>query len=62
MSRPVRLLTFPDMGREVWVKFDKGAEVYELFASEAGDDYIGCADTLTEARRVARDWANDWMN
>ena len=45
-----------DLGRAVWIKLDETAEIYELFASESGDDYIGCADTVNEARAVARDW------
>ena len=38
-------------GYEVWVHYDHTAEVYEMFASEEGSDYIGCADTLSEARQ-----------
>jgi hypothetical protein len=57
-----KLMSFPDMGREAWVKFDQDAEVYELFASKEADDYIGCADTLEEARQVAREWAEFWMH
>lgn len=44
-----------DLGREVWAKFDDSAEVYELFASDDGSDYIGCADTKAEALSVARE-------
>lgn len=62
-SQEARLLTrHDDLGREVWVKWDESAEVYELFASEDGDDYIGCADTLVEAAQVARDWFNELMS
>jgi hypothetical protein len=58
----MRLLTkHSDLGREVWVNFDKDAEVYELFASEAADDYIGCADTLKEAREIAQWWFEELM-
>jgi len=58
----MKLLTkHTDLGREVWVHHDQTAEVYELFASADGDDYIGCADTLAEARQVAREWFEDLM-
>ena len=58
----MRLLTkHQDLGREVWVNFDEGAEVYELFASSEGDDYIGCADTLAEARLIASEWFQELM-
>lgn len=48
-----------NLGREVWIKWDESAEVYELFASEDGDDYIGACDTVIEARAAARDWFNE---
>ena len=44
---------------EVWARYDSDAEVYELFASEEADDYIGCADTLNECQKVARSWFDD---
>jgi hypothetical protein len=41
---------------EVFAHFDDSAKVYELFASDTGGDYIGCADTLPECRKLAREW------
>jgi hypothetical protein len=55
------LTTHKDLGREVWIHYDKDAEVYELFASADGDDYLGCADTIMEARFVAQEWFEDLM-
>lgn len=46
-------------GREIWARWDKEAKIYELFASNDGSDYLGCADTLTEARKLALVIAND---
>ena len=43
-------------GFEVWAHYDHTAEVYELFASEDAIDYVGCADTLAEARQIGRNW------
>lgn len=43
-------------GYEVWFTFDDTAGVYELWASVACDDYIGCADDMADALKVARDW------
>jgi hypothetical protein len=37
-------------GHEFWVHWDEGAEVWEMFKSEAADDYVGCFDTIAEAR------------
>lgn len=51
-----KLAEHKDLDRAVWIKWDESAEIYELFASENGDDYIGCAETVGEARAVARDW------
>lgn len=56
------LQSFPDMGREVWAKWDEAAEIYELFLSQEADDYVGCANSVPDARKVARDLANEWMN
>lgn len=43
-------------GYEVWAQYDETAAVIELFASEEMSDYIGCADTLPQARALARAW------
>ena len=51
-----RIATDTKQGLEVWQTWDEGAQVFELWASEACDDYIGCADTRTEALAVAREW------
>lgn len=44
------------------MRFDPDSEVYELFASEECDDYLGCADSPEEAKRGARAWFDSWMN
>lgn len=49
-------------GYEVWGKFDNSAQVWELFASKEGNDYIGCADDLNEAKKIAHEWVNDKNN
>lgn len=56
------LMRHADLDREVWIKWDAGACVYELFASEDGSDYIGCADEMDEARQVAREWFQELMS
>ncbi len=55
-----RLILRRPGGFEVWAKWDDSAEIYELFASENGDDYIGCCDTLKEARDYALErWSEE---
>lgn len=61
-TKPTKIMNFPDMGREAWAKWDADAEIYEVFASSACDDFIGDADTIEDAKQVARDWANDMMD
>lgn len=56
---PKKLISFPKQDLEVWAKWDDSADVFELFASESGEDYIGCADDLPEARKIAREWAQE---
>jgi hypothetical protein len=45
---------FEKHGYEVWAKWDKDAEVYELFNDREDGAYIGCADTMAEAVTVAK--------
>lgn len=44
---------------EVWSLFDPTAEVYELFAEPECECCVGCADTRTDALRIAREWLNE---
>lgn len=46
-------------GYEFWIKFDPSAFVYEIFLSEDGTDYIGCADTQKDCRVVIREYLAD---
>jgi len=39
--------------------YDVTAQVYEVFADADCDSYLGFADTLREARQIARDWLNE---
>ena len=43
-------------GLQAWAQFDDTASVWEIFASDTGEDYIGCADSIPEARAVASAW------
>jgi hypothetical protein len=43
-------------GYEVWTHYDHTAGVFEMFASKEGSDWIGCADTLSDARQFAKIW------
>lgn len=45
--------------REYWVQLDRTADVYELFASPDGDDYLGCFDTIQEATTYAKRHAKE---
>jgi hypothetical protein len=38
------------------ITYDKSAQVFELWASEAGHDYLGCFDTREEAAAYFRKW------
>jgi hypothetical protein len=42
-------------GWEVWAQYDRTAGVWELFSEETAEAYLGCADTLSEARKLAKD-------
>lgn len=49
-------------GYEVWAKYDKSAELYELFTDKDGVGYVGCSDTLEEADVIAKDWVQEQMS
>lgn len=49
-------------GFEVWAHFDRTAKVYELFASEDGGDYVGDADTLSQAQKYAEQWISERLS
>ena len=59
MQQPTLIARDTRQGLEVWQTWDDSAGVYELWASDACDDYIGCADTRAEAQAIARDWFAD---
>ena len=44
---------------EVWAKWDKPAQVWELFTESECESYIGCADTLKDAETFALDWIEE---
>lgn len=41
-------------GYEIWAAFDESAQVWELFFDADGVSYAGCADTIREAKMVAK--------
>jgi len=51
---------FPRDGRNLTVAvFDETAKVFEVFADKDCDSYLGCADTLPEAKRIALEWIEE---
>jgi hypothetical protein len=46
-------------GYEVWAKWDKDAEVWELFAEREAECYIGATDTIADAVSVGYDWIEE---
>lgn len=59
MRHPTLIARDTHQDLEVWQTWDEGAQVFELWASDACDDYIGCADTRAEAQAIARWWFAD---
>jgi hypothetical protein len=51
---------FPSDRRNLTVAvFDDAAKVYEIFADQDCDAYLGCADTIPEAKAIALAWINE---
>ena len=44
---------------EAWAEYDDELELWIIYASQDATDYIGAADSLDEARAVAREWFAD---
>lgn len=42
-----------------YLRFDDQAEVFELFLDSEGETYIGCFDTVEEAKRYTRQWMEE---
>jgi hypothetical protein len=60
-KRTERIASFPDMGVECFAKWDAELELYEVVTKENGEGYIGSADTIREAKRVAREFFEGLM-
>lgn len=54
----IRLFPKDNRNRTVAV-FDTDAKVYEIFADRACDSYIGCADTIPEAKEISQNWSEE---
>jgi hypothetical protein len=51
---------FPSDRRNLTVAvFDTDAQVWEIFADQDRDSYLGCADTIPEAKAIALAWINE---
>jgi len=46
-------------GQEAWVRYDNQSLVYEIFADEGCEEYIGSADSESDAKVIAQDWFDD---
>jgi len=50
---------YQDKKYEIFAAYDHTAEVYELFTEETAECYIGCADTIKEAEKIAKEYARE---
>ena len=48
-------------GYEVWAKWDSEAEIYELFNDREDGAYIGFAETIPDATKVAVWWVDEQL-
>jgi hypothetical protein len=60
---PIQQIASARNGRyQVWARWDDDAMIYELFASAAADDYVGCAADMHEARDIAQRLIREWQS
>jgi len=56
----ITMRLFPRDSRNKTVAvFDASAQVFEIFADKDCDSYIGCADTIAEAKEISRNWITE---
>ena len=46
-------------GYEVWARWDKDAEMYELFNDKEDGAYIGFAESISDSTLVAKWWIDE---
>lgn len=52
-------LIYESNGYKIYSQFDRTAEVYELFTDTDGVGYVGCADSIREAKQIAKDFVEE---
>lgn len=57
MSHPQKI--HAQHGYEYFVRYDEQAEIYEVFLEPECEAYVGNADSLTEAKQVAQEHAEE---
>lgn len=45
---------------EVWAEFQPKIDAYEMYADPDGIDFIGTAETIAEAKKMARSWLSEF--
>lgn len=61
-AKPVKIASFPDMGREAWASFDVGLDAWVVNSKPDGSGVeIGEADSIAEARSMAREYFEELM-
>lgn len=61
MSKAKLLLAHPDLGVNVFYKFEIESGIYYLFSDEQCERDVGEAETKPDAFRIAREYFEDLM-
>ena len=60
MSTNQQVRLFPNSKNNLTVaQYDATAKVWEIFCEANDNGYIGCADSLEEAKTVSSDWFSE---
>lgn len=61
-NKPVKIASFPDMGAEAWAWFSVEVDAWVINSKADGSGVdLGEADSIAEAREIAREWFNEMM-
>ena len=54
-----RKLIYRYRAYEIWVEYDREADLYSIFCSDDENDWIGEADTLVDAKKFAKEYCQE---
>lgn len=61
-NKSYKLIDLPGLQREIWIRYDEDSKLYELFAEEECEAYLGCAENSHEIKTAVAHLVDEWTN